>query len=57
MDLMYLWYSGSDWGFERQDWPQTEKEKVKFAEDIIAAVRGGWDITVYVERSNDEDDE
>lgn len=57
MALMFKWHSGSEWGVVEQDYPQTEKEKVRFAEDILATVRNGWDVTLYMEYPNDDCDE
>ena len=33
----------------------TEKEKVRFAEGILLAVRNGWEVTIYVDFSENED--
>lgn len=57
MALMYKWHSGSDSGVVEIDYPLTEKEKVRFAVDILSAVRHGWDVTIYVEHSDDDSDE
>ena len=55
MALMYKWHSGSEGGVVNQDYPRTEKEKVRFAEDILDAVRYGWDITIFVDYLDDEE--
>lgn len=55
MALMYKWHSGSEGGVVNQDYPKTEKEKVRFAEDILSAVRNGWAITIYNDFSDTED--
>lgn len=55
MALMYKWHSGSEGGVVNKDYPRTEKEKVRFAEDILSAVRNGWEVTIYVDYSETED--
>jgi hypothetical protein len=55
MALRYKWHSGSEGGVVNQDYPRTEKEKVRFAEDILSTVRNGWEVTIYVDYSETEE--
>lgn len=57
MDLTLRWQSGSEWHSEDVCIPVTDKEKVVFAECILAAVEDGWDISVCKCYSIDESDE
>lgn len=57
MALKMKWQSGYDCGIEEIDVPMTEKGKVKFAEYILAAARHGWCMSIFVEHSDNEEEE
>lgn len=55
MALRYKWHSGSEGGVVNIDFPRTEKEKVRFAEDILDMIWYGWNITIFLDYSDNEE--